>query len=124
MNATITPSAASSKVLVIVQASWGLSANNAVLMRMTGGNSASYVGDVASNRSRAIGQVFVASGTQGEIATLVYLDSPNTTSSTVYQLQAHCFSTFTAFLNRTGTDTDNSGFYRWASSVTVMEISA
>ena len=124
MSATITPSSTASKVLVVVQACFGMSGSNAGIFRLAGGNSGNYVGDTAGNRERATGSLYVFNEFQGSFLPIVYLDSPATTSATTYKLQAHAYSPNTLWLNRTGTDTDNSGFTRWASSITVMEISA
>lgn len=123
LSATITPSATSSKILIVafVTASGN---NDTTWYKVTGGNTASFVGDTAGSRTR------IAAGfappTNGLTNTsLVYLDSPATTSSTTYQIQiAAGDNTTTTYVNRYVTDTDNATFARATSTITVMEISA
>ena len=51
-----------------------------------------------------------------------FLDSPATISAITYSLRAYSLNTNTHFINRTGSDTDNSGDNRTISTITVMEI--
>ena len=123
LTATITPSSASNKILIIVEMSFGQSSTTAFRqMRITGGNSGDYIGDASGSRTRS------AFGTRGlhdvasqEQVTLSYLDSPSTTSSVTYGIDV-LTSTGTLYLNRTSEDTDSATFSRTASSITVMEI--
>ena len=130
MSATITPSATSNKVLIVVQTQVSAAADGAAsaFLQLAGGNSGTYIGDAASNRSRtAYGQNGTAVSTASFSAqgTIIYLDSPNTTSATTYKLQArNGAGALGMTVNRTYTDTDNVNFPRTASSITVMEISA
>lgn len=126
LSATITPSATSSKILIIAQISQGQTNNaNAGHFRLSGGNSTNYVGDTASNRTRS-----VFGGGQGAnmasniyALTIVYLDSPSTTSATTYKVQGLVSSGATLYLNRSQGDVDDAYHGRGASSITVMEIS-
>ena len=53
----------------------------------------------------------------------MFLDSPNTTSSTTYKVQIRAESPITAYINRgLEADGDNSISPRVVSSITVMEI--
>jgi len=54
--------------------------------------------------------------------TMIFVDSPATTSSTTYKVQWICNTAGTNYLNRSRTDTDASNFARGSSSITVMEI--
>ena len=66
--------------------------------------------------SRDVG---VASG-----SSLVFLDSPSTTSAVTYKLQMQCGAGGgDVFLNRGGSDYNQTDRARAASSITVMEIS-
>jgi hypothetical protein len=130
MSATITPSSTSSKILIVVDTNYSAAADGAAsaYLQLAGGNAGTYIGDAASNRVR------VAMGTTGTVAgvahrnmdaTILYLDSPNTTSATTYKLQARNSSGGLGMtINRSYTDTDSVAFPRAASSITVMEISA
>ena len=50
-----------------------------------------------------------------------YLDSPNTTSATTYKVQL-LPNGWAAYINRSVTDTDTSGYARGVSYITVMEV--
>ena len=130
LTATITPSATSSKVLIIVDLKLSMSdgVNDTMYMRINGGNASTYIGDAGgANQTRAaVGSRNVqnwapASGILP--ATQVYLDSPATTSATTYAAQL-LTRQGTAWLNRSGQDTNSAEFGRYASSITIMEISA
>lgn len=123
LSASITPTSTSSKVFVT--ASVNVSGNNgATWFKITGGNTASYVGDAAGNRIRIAGSMLPLATAQMATVTLGYLDSPSTTSATTYQIQiAAQDNTTTTYVNRTPTDTDSTSFARAASTITLMEIS-
>lgn len=130
MSATITPSETSNRVLIVVQTQVSAAADGvaSAFLQVVGGNAGTYIGDAAGSRVRAaVGQ----NGTALSMAsfqlpgTIVYLDSPNTTSATTYKLQArNSAGSLGLTINRTYTDTDAVGWPRNASSITVMEISA
>jgi hypothetical protein len=131
LSVAITPSSTSSKILIMAHVGLGISATTttAVYLQLAGGNSGTYIGNAASNRIRAAATVrneFGIYESQQAIIpqTIVYLDSPATTSATTYKIQARISSGNTCFINQSGVDTDNSTYGRTASSITVMEISA
>ena len=121
MAATITPNAASNKVLILVQAA---TAGDRGQWRLTGGNSGNYIGDTASSRTRAIFGFERNVGGENAIvlasSSIIFLDSPNTTSAVTYQLQTK--SNITSHLNRTGEDGDSADRTRGASSITLLEV--
>ena len=55
---------------------------------------------------------------------LNYLDSPSTTSSTTYKLQAKTMGTGAFYIGRSKNDGDQDYIPRTPSSITVMEVSA
>jgi len=124
MTLAITPSATSSKILVIVYA--GISGSDpdvfthVQLVRTT---TAIAVGDAASSRTRC--SFSWRSKTPQDVPSnsIVYLDSPSSTSAITYKLQWKQESG-TGYINRTGADTDNSTYPRTASTITVMEVLA
>ena len=98
---------------------------------MAGGNSGNFIGDAASNRVRAAyfaaDDYFNGAANAGNetafMASLCYLDSPNTTSAITYKLQGETDGNGAFYINRTGADVDNaSEGGRSASSITVQEI--
>ena len=124
LSASITPISTSHKVLVSAQVSAGGNSGS-IFLKITGGNSASFLGDAASNRTRIATAALPAVNTQQVNAFMMYLDSPATTSSTTYQVQiAAGDNVTTTYVNRTPTDTDSSTYTRAASTITLMEIAA
>jgi hypothetical protein len=124
MTISITPRATSSKILVFSNLNLSTEDNDyyvyAQIMRAT---TAIYIGDTAGDRVRssAISRADNATHQIGNL-TPMFLDSPSTTSATVYKIQWRIEAGTTGYLNRSGTDTDNTAFPRTASSITVMEI--
>lgn len=130
LTATITPSATSNKILIVAMVNYSTTSGSggSPLVRISGGNATTFVGDAASNRVRtALFGVDVGSwaGSQTMSAgTIVYLDSPATTSATTYAVQMRQGTSGPVFINRSGVDSDTANYGRGASSITVMEISA
>jgi hypothetical protein len=121
MSVAITPSASSSKVLVM--AALSLSQNTGMSYKVIRDSSDIFRGDAASNRARGI-----AGGTSMNEGMLdsyhyCYLDSPSTTSEVTYKAQ-WLVQNDTAYLNRPHTDSDLYYYTRGASSITAMEILA
>ena len=130
LSATITPSSATSKILIVAMVSISTSAStgDAPSIRLSGGNSSTFVGDQSgTNRIRAA----LYSNNRADWGvthsilpgTIVYLDSPATTAATTYSVQARV-AAGTFRLNGVGTDSDTASFSTTPSSITVMEISA
>jgi len=130
LSVSISPSSATSKVLVIAQVDYSTQggAGYAGFFRLTGGNSEDFVGDAAGSRVRSIGHT--GQGGDGwqaamQTQTAVYLDSPATTSAVTYKVQVRGNATPSAVqINRTGSDTDQSNFPRGVSSITAIEVMA
>lgn len=128
LTVSITPSSASSKVLVIVNLVFGYSGTGAAHIKLNGGNISSYVGDAAGNRVRGVSNVYTNTGLRNDLVAwnqpMLYLDSPATTSSTTYAAQIRVGSTGTVYVNRSEEDADTVEYVRGASTITVMEVSA
>lgn len=120
MSVSITPSATSSLVLVFVDIKIGGVGFNKLLR----GSTDIYVGDAAGSRVRCNQFSAVNAGTE-DSSVAVFLDTPNTTSSTTYKIQVRGEAGANVRVNRSENDPDNSTTgSRTASSITVMEISA
>ena len=127
LTVNITPSAATSKILVLstVNGSQGVAANRGYL-RLMRDSTAIFIGDAAGSRQRVSGSfgsdhTSIASPPVGS----TYLDSPNTTSAVTYKWQIEVAAgSGSAYINVTGEDFDESGQGRWASNITLMEIGA
>lgn len=126
LSVSITPSSASSKVMVFVTAniSSGNVGSSIILLR---GATPIGVGDAAGSRTQVNSGSNASAQTlysEMQAVTIQYLDSPSTTGSTTYSVNLLCTrsSTDTIYVNRSITDTSASNFGRYMSSITVMEI--
>jgi hypothetical protein len=128
LTAAITPSATTSKVLVTVQLAFSPGGNGAGVnygsFRLTGGNTASYRGASASARRAAVygGTSNTDNASAMHSNSIVYLDSPATTSATTYGVEVVTRSGGFVAINRSTQDGDDDFKTRGASSITVMEI--
>lgn len=125
LSVAITPTSASNKVLIIAQIAYALANNNfSANFRISGGNATNYVG--ASPSSRVAAAFGGWSVTNQSLLTpsgsIVYLDSPATTSATTYVVQARVGNSGTLYVNRSADDVDDANRTRGASSITVMEV--
>jgi hypothetical protein len=127
--ATITPTSATSKILVssIVHASGGNGVR--VATRILRGSTVLDIGDAGTGQTRAGAGAFV--DVNGIVAmanmTQTVLDSPNTTSALTYKVQVGNVQTgAVSFLtvNRTSDDVGDGFRLRVTSSITLMEVSA
>jgi hypothetical protein len=124
LSVSITPTAATSKVLVFVGFSASVSADIAVMFQLVRGSTAIDIGDAAGSRTRASFAMLQNDTVlqQGNFS-LNFLDSPATTSATTYKMQMFV-NTGTGYINRTGADGDAATRPRTAANITVMEILA
>jgi len=110
LSATITPSSTSSKILIMATVNGG----TFMAIKVTGGNTATYVPNSYASADSAGNNDYVAS------ATMLYLDSPATVAATTYQVQSKDLAGGTSYINRS----QNSASAVASSTITVMEISA
>lgn len=124
LSASITPSSTSSKILIF--ASIYSSASNAsasfVLFSITGGNASSYQGSGGNGEFNLPPQngAWSSPDLRGDLTMANYLDSPSTTSSVTYQVQARSPGGATFYINRHATE--GSPAVRGASTITLMEV--
>lgn len=122
LSVSITPTLATSKVLVFVGFTAAVSADISVMFQLVRGSTAINIGDTAGSRSRASAAMLSNNDTlQFGTYNWQFLDSPATTSATTYKVQMFVNSG-TGFINRTGADGDNANRPRTASNITVMEV--
>jgi len=127
LSASITPTSASSKILVMV--SFCFSANSGSgypQTRMLRDSTAVYVGTDVGSRTPALNLTYGYAQDQGFItpASAQFLDSPATTSSTTYKIQTRNTAGNTVRIGATGDDTNDQTRIRAASSIVLMEIAA
>jgi len=130
LEVTITPTSATSKVLIICllhashgnygQANWRLVRNGTAVG----------VADAASSRPQLTSglqpsDVTSATATPQMNMGAHYLDSPASTSALTYGVQLYNVNpTGTFYVNRTQNDGDSTSRGRWVSTITAMEVSA
>jgi len=123
MSVTITPSSNSNKVFVMysvhVSADGNYGGQGLILVR---GSTEIAIGDAAGSRPRVTSLV-KGNEAYGNVLSQHFLDSPATTSATTYKLQHRDSSTDNPiYINRNRTDSNNTGYVRTSSSITVMEV--
>jgi hypothetical protein len=124
ISAAITPSASSSKVLVLINLAVSTADGSGGGVKLVRGSTDILIGDAASSRQRT-SQMTTTSGGRGNMpCQIIYLDSPSSTSETTYKIQAFCESGLAFNLNKQTNDTDNASFGRMASSIVLMEVLA
>jgi hypothetical protein len=128
LTATITPSSSSAKILIVAQVSASADAGDNFHLRLAGGNATTYVGNADGSKTRAVASVRGDTGTYEPrlnllAYSLVYLDSPNTTSPVTYSVQFTRHGG-TVYINRTATDSNFGSVPRGASSLTAIEVAA
>ena len=122
----ITPSAATSKVLIMVTANMGSGNLYRNQLRLMRDSTPIFIGDqLGSNRARSTWFTAMTDAQTTYNAAGTYLDSPNTTSAITYKLQWAIETGITVYLNRpenNGTDIFKYGTS--SSTITVMEVGA
>jgi hypothetical protein len=127
LSVSITPSSATSKVLVMMTVTGAHQATIAdAVLRLVRGATAIGVAASAGNRTLATVSLNAESTTVTESTAFTFLDSPATTSATTYKVQGtgNGATPKGFYINRGSLDTDVVSVARTASSITVMEIGA
>jgi hypothetical protein len=123
LSASITPSATSSKILVLASvAVGGASGVNGALTILLRGATPIAVSDSAGSRAETTSMIENLSPSAPQTTNVSFLDSPNTTSAVTYKFQTRSNNASTVFVNRTVTDSDNSAFGRSVSTITLLEV--
>ena len=117
LTVNITPTNASNKILVFAQIFGGSDASTALYVNLVRNSTALNVGTSGNTYNSTIGS-YLGAGTLYLTSPIVFLDSPNTTSSTTYKIQVFTSGTNIA-INRRVNDFVIGG----TSTITVMEIS-
>ncbi len=123
LSVNITPTSASNRVLIFATINWAASASDLNAVRLLRDSTPIAVGDAAGSRTQCFAGMRTASADNIVTDSIVFLDSPATTSAITYKMQGKSGTTNTFFVNRTSNDTDAFAFPRAVSSIIVMEIS-
>ena len=127
LEASITPSATSSKVLVLISFAYSVDSDVNSIFQLYRDSTAIHLGDAASNRVRASAGTLYQKKNAQDIysASINCLDTPSSTSSITYALyyfRGYGATSNPVYLNRSHTDTDTNQYKRAISSITLMEI--
>ena len=126
-SVAITPTATSSKVLVMAQYNMGVDSGYKLYSTLLRGSTEIYRGDqVGSNRKRSSYSGKANANDDTNTVSHIFLDSPNTTSETTYKIQAFPESGATLSFNCTKHSSGNDVVANSvdAASITVMEVLA
>jgi hypothetical protein len=116
LSVSITPTSASSRILIISHVYGGGDAANAIYLSIVR-NSTALAQSTAGTSFNSTVNSFLGASNYYTAYPIVFLDSPNTTSSTTYKIQTFT-SGGTSAVNRRVVDTAVGG----TSTITVMEI--
>jgi hypothetical protein len=121
---TITPSSASSKVLVIAQYSLSNVAANGVHSGLFRGSTQIHLGNEDGSRVRAAYGSNMVEPADVRSPTIVFLDSPGVATPVVYGIHIRRGAGDTAVFNRSGTDANTANHPRNAASIIAIEVAA
>jgi len=132
LSVSITPTSASSKILIIYSVNVGWDQYRGLQLRLMRDSTAICIGDAAGSRTRSSNTTFADTTWTFDTRAMWclsnnFLDSPSTTSATTYKLQIGAIGEVdgtNVYVNRSSTDGDSSVYGRTASTITVMEIAA
>jgi hypothetical protein len=125
LSVSITPTSATSKILVIVDVSGnGTPGTNIGGVKLQRGSTDIAYPTSFGSRLPGFASPFVNDVAPTAMASTNFLDSPATTSATTYKVQARTSGSGTIFINRGSNDGDNASTVRVVSTITVMEILA
>lgn len=116
LSVTITPTSASSKVLVIVSMYVSVGGNNSDVINLVRGSTA-IAQPAADTYSATMNAAFTANS-QDETVAIAHLDNPATTSATTYKIQMRSANGSTSYVCRRGDVT----YVTAASTITAMEV--
>jgi len=126
-SASITPSSASNKILVIADVSFG-GADGYMLFKLLRNSTDIYIGDASGSDAQAFYSAYGQPASNGYLANstartnATFLDSPATTSSITYKVQTRTNGP-TVGVNR-GHHSGSNQFARTASSIILLEVAA
>ena len=127
LSVSITPRSTSSKIFVMVQTNVAGDSSSYQAIQLVRDSTAINIGDAAGSRTRASYMSYNGGTTDGENyygaanVHLSFLDSPSTTSTTTYKVQAKT-NTSNLKINASGADSDSAIYGRMASTITAIEV--
>jgi hypothetical protein len=126
-SVSITPTSATSKILVFVNLNGnGTNASNGAVFSVLRGATDIAVPSSPGNRDAGFGNIYINDAAQMGSTSITVLDTPATTSALTYKVQGQNTGTSggSFYINRTVQDSNDNNHARTCSSITVMEIGA
>jgi hypothetical protein len=121
LSATITPSSASNKILILYKLGYSNASGDTFVGHLVRGSTKIFQGDNGTGREGSISfQTANMNNYWSFEAGGSFLDSPSTTSSTTYKITVACGGNQTMYFNRTARG--DAGDPAVSSSITLMEI--
>ena len=126
LSVSITPTATTSKILVLASIIGSATAAGTALVQLVRGSTAICIGTATGNRPGVTTSVDTDGRSNAVMtASINFLDSPATTSSTTYKLTLNTGDTGgTAYINRSEVDGNDIYNGRYPSTITVIEVLA
>ena len=128
LTQAITPSATSSKILVMISLTYqGPTSNNArfKMVRTAPSLTDICVSDASGNRLPAYAMMNRDASQGMDVACMVFLDEPSTTSAVTYGAQCRAtYDTQTWYINDAATSSNSTAYSKGVSTITCIEIGA
>jgi hypothetical protein len=129
LSVSITPSATSSKVFILANVITTVDLDRAAFLQLVRDSTAIGLGDTAGSRTRVTSFWVTGSSDAGfpnvpGLQSIMFLDSPNTTSATTYKVQGAINAAGSFYVNRYASDVDSATRGRSISTITAFEVSA
>jgi hypothetical protein len=124
LSVSITPTSASSKILIISSVNGqGAVSQSFLATRLMRNSTEIAIGDANSSAARATSSTGYTGDSGGQLnLSMTHLDSPATTSAVTYKVQASSLASTAAFINRSQGNDGSYSRCMTASAITVMEI--
>ncbi len=124
LTVSITPSSADNDIMVMVlMGGYGAAGNVDTFWQIVRDSTPIAIGDAAGNRVRStLAGSHTTLGAGMDSGGMNAIDSPATTSSTTYKIQARLSSAGTLYFNRSNDDIDTTGRARTVASIIVIEM--
>jgi hypothetical protein len=126
-SVSITPTSATSKILVLVNLNGnGTNGSNGAVFALLRGSTDIAAPSSPGSRDAGFGNIYINDAAQMGSTSITVLDTPATTSALTYKVQGQNTGTSSGsfYINRTVQDANDNNHSRTCSSITVMEIGA
>ena len=122
-NVSITPSSTTNRILILARVSiCGYTNSARMAIQLYRGSTAIHTASNVSNRigAASAGQIYGDNSSQD--LSIMYVDSPGSTSQQTYKIYAKGEGSLEFYINRSSSDVDSNSVYRTVSSIIAMEV--